>query len=219
MTLSSVTLTNCFFYGAHGLDRITVESRAGLPEAPKWFRTARRCVADEFEWRQRNARWRAEDWKLTGLAATNRLSATQVALVYRGLRMNLESRGDQPGAADFYYGEMEMRRHDPTTPRAERFLLGAYWLTSSYGLRAFRSLAVLVAFLVIGALGMRTFGLRAAHPTAAQSLLAAAQSIVPGVAVQAHVTDAGAGLDLGLTVVGPLVLGLIVLSVRNRLRR
>jgi hypothetical protein len=36
----------------------------------------------------------------------------QLALVYRALRKALEDGANAPGAADFYYGEMEMRRHD-----------------------------------------------------------------------------------------------------------
>ncbi|TXC99969.1 hypothetical protein FS847_01620 [Streptomyces sp. ISID311] len=42
--------------------------------------------------------------------------------VYRQLRKAREDALDQPGAADFYYGEMEMRRHSHTWRRAERKL-------------------------------------------------------------------------------------------------
>jgi hypothetical protein len=42
-----------------------------------------------------------------------------------------EDAKDEPGAADFYYGECEMRRHDLDAPRAERLVLWAYWLLSA----------------------------------------------------------------------------------------
>ena len=39
-----------------------------------------------------------------------RLQPAQVAAVYRDRRRSFEAKSDEPGAADFYYGEMEMRR-------------------------------------------------------------------------------------------------------------
>ncbi|MFD3682614.1 hypothetical protein [Streptomyces sp. NPDC058613] len=56
--------------------------------------------------------------------------------MYRALRKAFEDSKNQPGAADFYYGETEMRRHDRTaTSSAERGLLHAYWMVSGNGLR------------------------------------------------------------------------------------
>jgi len=46
--------------------------------------------------------------------------------MYRSLRESLEDRTDEPGAADFYYGEMEMRRLSETAPLSERIILTAY---------------------------------------------------------------------------------------------
>ena len=37
--------------------------------------------------------------------------AGQIAGLYRALRKGREDTKDKPGAADLYYGEMEMRRH------------------------------------------------------------------------------------------------------------
>jgi hypothetical protein len=39
------------------------------------------------------------------------LEPGQIAGLYRALRKGREDVKDEPGAADFYYGEMEMRRH------------------------------------------------------------------------------------------------------------
>ncbi len=83
--------------------------------------------------------------------------------MHRDLRKGLEDAKNEPGAADFYYGEMEMRRlaarggkaRDTTDaeqlqppPWAERRLLDAYWAISGYGLRAWRALAALAVLLV-----------------------------------------------------------------------
>ena len=75
------------------------------------------------------------------------LNSGQIAGLYRALRKGREDAKDEPGAADFYYGEMEMRRHVGRTSdrpadnhasvlsrgRVERSILTAYWLVSGYG--------------------------------------------------------------------------------------
>ena len=38
------------------------------------------------------------------------MPAPEIAGIYRDLRKGLEDVKNEPGAADFYYGEMEMRR-------------------------------------------------------------------------------------------------------------
>ncbi|MEU1409580.1 hypothetical protein ABZ471_46500 [Streptomyces sp. NPDC005728] len=69
----------------------------------------------------------------------------ELASVYRALRKATEDAKNEPDAADFYYGEMEMRRHDRARPWGERALLRIYWALSGYGLRASRALIGLVA--------------------------------------------------------------------------
>jgi len=75
------------------------------------------------------------------------------------LRKGREDNKDEPGAADFYYGEMEMRRHDPAKPKAERLVLLLYWLTSGYALRASRALAWLLGILVLATVLLAAVGL------------------------------------------------------------
>lgn len=65
------------------------------------------------------------------------LTPDRLASIYRALRKAQEDNKNEPGAADFYYGEMEMRRHPAAeTPEAaksrgaERFILYLYWLIS-----------------------------------------------------------------------------------------
>ncbi|MER7693383.1 hypothetical protein [Streptomyces sp. NPDC097610] len=74
----------------------------------------------------------------------------QLAPVYRALRKAFEDSKNEPGAADFCYGEMEMRRRDRTgTTRAERGLMQGYWALSGYGLRASRALGCLAAAMLV----------------------------------------------------------------------
>ncbi|GGR08673.1 pentapeptide repeat-containing protein [Kitasatospora griseola] len=123
----------------------------------RWSR--RRTLAEEPHWL--DPRWLAElekshlpkqsddrkpdlprSWSQDGPA----LSPAHLAAIYRQLRKAFEDSKNEPGAADFYYGEMEMRRHDRAeTPFSERALLWAYWLVSGYGLRAFRAVGWLKA--------------------------------------------------------------------------
>jgi hypothetical protein len=105
-------------------------------------------------------------WPQDLFTATPRVpTALEIAGTYRDLRKGLEDAKDEPGAADFYYGEMEMRRlaargsrhqRNDNGSRAkgrrpswtERRLLDAYWAVSGYGLRAWRAVTALTILLV-----------------------------------------------------------------------
>jgi hypothetical protein len=92
-------------------------------------------------------------------------TALEIAGIYRDLRNGLADTKDEPGAGDFYYGEMEMRRLAARGSRHQRNdggeakgrrpswteskLLDAYWAVSGYGLRAWRALTAL-AILLLG---------------------------------------------------------------------
>lgn len=91
-------------------------------------------------------------------------SPAVLAPVYRQLRKALEDGRNEPGAADFYYGEMEMRRHAPEAARSERVLLGLYWALSGYGLRASRALAWLLLSMTATVLAMMLWGLPQSDP-------------------------------------------------------
>jgi uncharacterized protein YjbI with pentapeptide repeats len=166
LTLGDVNLHNCRFFGSHNLHKLVIEAPDALPPAPdRVLWTRRRTVAEEHEWRALDTRRLAKGWygaptrPPTWLTVRPR-SPREIATTYRALRRGREENKDEPGAADLYYGEMEMRRavgqrgpvepgsDTPDTPRAERIVLWAYWLLSGYGLRAnraFRALAVAVA--------------------------------------------------------------------------
>jgi hypothetical protein len=135
LALSGVDLRACRFRGAHGLDGLRLE-QVLFAETPRgWHRTARwpfwlrwtrrLAVAEEHRWRavgRAAPGWYTEDLQVTPETPNWREpdppTPHQVAAVYRALRKAQEERKDEPGAADFYYGEMEMRRltrHDGGT--------------------------------------------------------------------------------------------------------
>jgi uncharacterized protein YjbI with pentapeptide repeats len=152
--------------------------------------------------RQPAARWYAAECQPPPWLAPPRFEAVeppqpgQVAELYRALRKGREDSKDEPGAADFYYGEMEMRRHArraaardvwgsrrrPASDRlawykrspsrglaagVEYAILSAYWLVSGYALRAWRALAAFAVLLVVFALLVTFLGGFALGPTPA----------------------------------------------------
>ena len=125
------------------------------------------------------------------------------------------------GPGDFF-GEMEMRRLDKTSPRAERATLWLYWVVSGYGLRSLRALASLLVTIVLFAFLFRRFGF---DPPVGytRALLFSAESTsslfrVPETS-NTTLTQTGEGLQIALRLLGPLFFGLALLSLRGRVRR
>jgi uncharacterized protein YjbI with pentapeptide repeats len=148
----------------------------------------------------------------------------RIADLYRQLRKALEDSKNEPGAADFYYGEMEMRRRDATAAVNERFILHLYWMVSGYGLRALRALACLAVLITVVAFGFQRAGFAAgAHPAFGDCLLYVAQSTVSLetklASLPKDLTWQGEAMRLATRVAGPLLLGLALLAVRNRVKR
>ncbi|MER6151271.1 hypothetical protein [Streptomyces hirsutus] len=167
LVLADVDLSECLFTGTVHLDQLRLEGTCSFDTVPPrthWRRgrlvrfTQRRTLAEEHHWRaSRPAAVRG--WNPAVFGA-GRVGSAQLAPVYRQLRKAFEDGKNEPGAADFYYGEMEMRRHDRTgTPRAERGLLHGYWLLSGYGLRASRALGWLAAAMLVTIVLLMGFGL------------------------------------------------------------
>ncbi|MGW1489809.1 pentapeptide repeat-containing protein [Streptomyces sp. NPDC002402] len=167
LVLADVDLSGCLFTGTVHLDELRLEGTCSFSEVPSRTHqvryrpvlfTQRRTLAEEHHWRARQPT-AVRGWNLAVLGAGH-IGPAQLAPVYRALRKAFEDGKNEPGAADFYYGEMEMRRHDRTgTTRAERGLLHGYWLLSGYGLRASRALAWLAAAMLITILLLMGFGL------------------------------------------------------------
>ncbi|MEU4616658.1 pentapeptide repeat-containing protein [Streptomyces umbrinus] len=179
LVLTDTDLSNCRFTGAFHLDQIRLEGRTIFAKVPEGIHrrfciwpthwSQRRTVAEEHHWR---AQAKEQDPNPDG--ASPRLWRTgpdhgdaartpdpdDITAVYRQLRKAFEDGKNEPGAADFYYGESEMRRHDrATTSPSERLLLHSYWLLSGYGLRAFRAFGWLLVAMGITILLLMGFGL------------------------------------------------------------
>lgn len=165
LVLADVDLTDCLFVETVHLDQLRLEGRCPLLPAPsgihllgwrpvRW--TRRRTLAEEHHWRA--VRHGGHGWRPAPEGTDVRRPAA-LAPVYRQLRKALEEGKNEPGAADFYYGEMEMRRHDPETPRGEGALLRLYWAVSGYGLRVTRALGWLLLTMTATLLAMMLWGL------------------------------------------------------------
>ncbi|WP_256096129.1 pentapeptide repeat-containing protein [Streptomyces sp. LUP30] len=171
LVLADIDLAECLFAGTVHLDQVRLEGACtfdAVPPGMHWVRrlplrfTQRRTLAEEHHWRARRPA-AARGWN-TALFGAGRVGPTQLAPVYRALRKALEDGKDEPGAADFYYGECEMRRHDTGRPLSERALLTAYWALSGYGLRALRALAWLGVAMVVTIAVMVLWGLPTEEP-------------------------------------------------------
>ena len=123
LTVAGVDLQACRFVDAHHLDQLRAEASKFADTPRGWRWTKRRTIAEEQQWRASQddgQSWyglenRPPEWlelKPRSGGPHGTLLPGDIARLYRDLRKGLEDSKDEPGAADFYYGEMEMRRHD-----------------------------------------------------------------------------------------------------------
>ncbi|MFF9799524.1 pentapeptide repeat-containing protein [Streptomyces rochei] len=171
LLLSDIDMTECLLAGTVHLDQIRLEGDCRFDAPPTgifWSKgrpvrwTRRRIVAEEQHWRAgQHGTIRA--WNSSPPTASH-VGPAQLAPVYRSLRKSFEDNKNEPGSADFYYGEMEMRRLDSTTPPAERRLLTAYWAISGYGLRAMRALSWLTLAAVTTLFSLMLWGIPSDDP-------------------------------------------------------
>ncbi|MFE5584135.1 pentapeptide repeat-containing protein [Kitasatospora sp. NPDC056531] len=259
--LSNITATDCLFTGAHNLDKLRLEADVGFtttsapqgrgPRSWDW----RQVIAEERSWRAARSRHRATRlprWAASALDRVFRsfrwvtprwpewldrplpgdLNPGQIAALYRALRKGREDAKDEPGAADFYYGEMEMRRHarpaagspaDGRTSRGrvERCVLTAYWLVSGYGLRAWPALAWLIAVTAVFALVFHLVGFASPPQPVSYwtSLLYALRATLSLTDDEVKLTAWGKLLQAVLRLTGPVLLGLALLALRGRVKR
>ncbi|MHA5055134.1 pentapeptide repeat-containing protein [Streptomyces sp. SD15] len=154
LALHDIDLSTCRFAGAIHLDQLRVDGWCTFGSTPigtQWYRhfawrwSTRRTLVEEHYWRAQNVRPALTRGWLLPSEGTTVLKPTALAVLYRQLRKSLEDDKNEPGAADFYYGECEMRRRDTDgSSLAERALLTTYWALSGYGLRATRALVWLL---------------------------------------------------------------------------
>jgi uncharacterized protein YjbI with pentapeptide repeats len=262
--MSEVDLRACSFNRAQGLESLRLE-RVRFAESPStrsrhwpWRWTRRQTLAEEHRWRDQQGAWgwngpdtRAPDW----IPRADPPSAEELTGLYRALRNGRESIKDEPGAADFYYGEMEMRRQTEsgagfptrTTPAVERGLITLYWLVSGYALRSSRVVATLALVIVVFAALFEAVGFKAEGMQTRVVDVSAAGALVHEAVPAPERTDLDAALDaltftagtatavlaaparpltrggealrVLLRILGPILLGLALLSFRGRVKR
>ncbi|MGX1025553.1 uncharacterized protein YjbI with pentapeptide repeats [Streptomyces ambofaciens] len=260
LVLADVDLSGCLFAGTVHLDQLRLEGACTFDTAPPavhWRRwppvrfTARRVLAEEHHWRASQP-GAVRGWDVAVLGV-GRAGPLQLAPVYRALRKAFEDGKHEPGAADFYYGEMEMRRHADDIPHSERGLLTAYWALSGYGMRASRALAWLGAAMIATIVLLMACGLAQGTPKQRatgtvpagggkvtfeidkddpqnptgnrftgerfeKALNVTLNSVVFRSSGQ-DLTTAGTYIEMTSRLTEPVLLGLAVLAIRNRIKR
>jgi uncharacterized protein YjbI with pentapeptide repeats len=121
LVLAGVVLDRCTFAGAHGLDKMRIGADCSFGRTRdrtsedaftrSRMVTGRRIIAEEIAWRKAHTgRTGTAQRNQRGEAPASTLLAADIAGIYRDLRKGMEDVKNEPEAADFYYGEMEMRR-------------------------------------------------------------------------------------------------------------
>jgi uncharacterized protein YjbI with pentapeptide repeats len=222
VTLRQLDLTECVMASAHAITDLTISGRGQLALAPRDLKVLgqREVIADEVDYRRSlTGRFLIDAWRWTrpGLAAAS-APPLQIADVYRALRRAREDARDEPGASDFYYGEMEMRRH--AGPRLDRILLTAYWLVSGYGTRISRTLATYIAFVTGVALALQRLGLRHAESFGvALRYIISSTTVITKPETPVALDGVGVYLQFSARIIGPALFALMLFAVRARVRR
>jgi len=254
LLLIDLDLSECHFTDAFNLDQLRFEGsrcRFAEPPRPRGWRhalppTRRQMLAEERDWRSGRRRF---SWQPRRHPSVPALEPERILTTYRQLRKAQEDAKNEPGAADFYYGEMEMRRHASTTAAAEKLILTLYWAVSGYGLRATRALWALLITLALSTVAFATAGFASSQtvrylpvPPSRPGLAAAYQqvtvagprpgwlsaffyslhsstSLLSGAQPALPLTNAGEAVQIALKLLGPVFAGLAILAVRNRIKR
>jgi uncharacterized protein YjbI with pentapeptide repeats len=155
----------------------------------------------------------------------------RIERLYRELKQNFEDRRDYERAGDFHFGEKEMRRYNRKTNPGLRLWLTLYWLFSGYGERYFRPLVWAAILFVISTTGYMALGLRfrleqggtiLALTSLWDWLLASNYSLrVMTFLRPEDLIPIGCArfINTAQSLLGPLLLGLFALALRQRLRR
>jgi uncharacterized protein YjbI with pentapeptide repeats len=237
LTLVDVDMSRCELAGLRRPELLRLVGRCEFALMPRgwclrwgwlpWRWTAREALFEEHLWRRSvgapapGMGWAAPDpGEETVVVGPERL-----AVMYRQVRAVLEHARNEPGAADLYYGEMEMRRAAArwSVRWGERWLLGGYWLVSGYGLRAGRSLLGLAGLILAAGVALKYAGFPEVIPGYPECVLYAAGSVVSldlaSRNLPSVLTEWGDVVRIVLRVGGPVLLGLAVLAVRGRMKR
>lgn len=152
----------------------------------------------------------------------------EMASIYRQLRVNLEGKGNRPASAFFYRGEMDSRRRAAGQQRrwAEWAWLSLYRIVAGYGLRV---APPLLWFLAVWAAATAVFLLRGLVVLHGDTYVSASWWQAASFSLQSMLSvfrppDALLGLgttvvQVGLRLVGPVLLGLAAFAVRDKVAR
>ncbi len=102
---------------------------------------------------------------------------------------------------------------------AERLVIGGYWLVAGYGMKASRSLLVLVVTIGLAAELLARNGFQAATSYGCSLLFAAQSSLEPIHPPEASLSTFGEVVQLALRLTGPILVGLTILALRSRIKR
>ena len=179
-------------------------------------------------WPRKGGRFRVYDEDVT-LSASESRAWAHIEQLYRQLKQNYEDRKDYERAGDFHYGEKEMRRRNPDTSRGLWCWLTMYLLVSGYGERWVRPLLWAAGLLVVCAALYLFLGLQPKNGGAALTCSSAwdwLRSAFYSFRVMTLLRPDDLG-PLGYaklvhaveSLLGPLLLGLFALAVRQKLKR
>ncbi len=250
LVLTDVDMSECRFAGMQRLDKLFLDGRCVFGRDP---RGVRQVLVEEGYWRAAAHPGRSRIRGVRGWIAASRdieiVGPARLEVMYRQLRKAFEDARNEPGAADFYYGEMEMRR--AAAQRVpERVLLWLYWFCSGYALRASRALTCLMTTMAATIVALTVWGFPGVgtnlngHGTLATSTgqqpitfsleQSSAVTALPDRAERAteitlnavifrgsdtQLSTIGWYLDVIARILGPLFLGLSAVAVRNRIKR
>lgn len=249
MVVSGLDVKALRFAGADGIDSLHIESGARFQHSPRGRRTYREVLAEEHRLRARNSP--EVGWFPSSCAVTldgfedGSPGEVELARIYRGLRKAREDARDAPGAADFYYGEMEMRRlsaYDSIRKASgvgssllhlgNIVLLELYRRIGGYGVRPGRPFVVLLALILAAALyvdladlielthQLPNGKLAVEAPNFETSMVFVLRSALLLPTAAATVLSAPANwIQIAARLLGPLLLGLFVFGLRARIHR
>ncbi len=152
--------------------------------------------------------------------------------LYRELKQNCEDRKDYDRASDFHYGEKEMRRKNPDTPWRLKVPLWLYWLVSGYGERSLRPLLWALGLLTISTFCYLWWGLLRLRSTGPVSdpffhWTNIWEVGLYGLKVMTLLKPSnfepvglwGDVINTLQSILGPALIGLFALAIRQRLKR
>ncbi|MEU3167271.1 pentapeptide repeat-containing protein [Streptosporangium sp. NPDC006930] len=228
LALNGTDLNNFIFSGldlrrarietAANVDKVAIQGPI-LMHIPPVLRSRRAVLLGEIAYRSETVGRRS--WRKRASADVLPIpSASELQASYRALRKAQEDRKDEPGSADFYYGEMEMRRLASTKPSSEWIILTLYWLVSGYGLRAWRSLMILIIILTGSSVLIHRFGLINPVELADAFLFSIQNSLsINNAKLSSSLNAVGSWIQVVQRVCAPAFIALALLALRGRVKR